>query len=145
VKRTLLGHLSDDELLRQADAVFAQERRNLAGLLASLAEFDHRGLYAPAGYSSTRDFCVGELGMDEDEVDERITAARLARRFPVIFEMIADGRLHTAAVVMLAPHLTGNNATELLAAATHKSESEIEQLLAERFGRAADADRGSRQ
>jgi hypothetical protein len=34
---------------------------------------------------------------------------------------------------MLAPYLTGEAADELLAAATHKSKLEIEQLLAERF------------
>ena len=39
------------------------------------------------------------------------------------------------AVLMLARHLTSGNADELLAAATHKSRFEIEQLLAERFPR----------
>ena len=37
------------------------------------------------------------------------------------------------AVLMLAPHLTSGNVDELLAAATHKSRFEIQQLLAERF------------
>ena len=48
---------------------------------------------------------------------------------------LAEGRLHTRAVLMLARHLTSGNADDLLAAATHKSRFEIEQLLAERFPR----------
>jgi len=48
---------------------------------------------------------------------------------------MAEGRLHLGAVCLLAPHLTAANADELLAAATNKTKSEIEQLLAERFPR----------
>jgi hypothetical protein len=46
---------------------------------------------------------------------------------------VADGRLHLTAVRLLAPYLTPKNADELLAAATHRRRSEIEQLLAQRF------------
>src|SRR5207302_4870987 len=41
-----------------------------------------------------------------------------------------------AAAVLLAPHLTPENAAELLAAATHKTKAQIEQVVAERFPRA---------
>lgn len=81
-------------------------------------------------------YCVGELRMSEDGAYRRITAARAARRFPAIFEAVAKSRLHLTAVSLLAPHLTEDTAAELLAAATHKSKSEIERLLAERFPRA---------
>ena len=47
--------------------------------------------------------------------------------------MLADGRLHLSAVVMLAAYLTPENADDLLAAAAHQSRARIEQLLAERF------------
>jgi hypothetical protein len=46
---------------------------------------------------------------------------------------VADGRLHLSAVVLLAPHLEQGSADGLIEAATHKSKSEIERLLAERF------------
>ena len=46
---------------------------------------------------------------------------------------LADGRLHLSAVILLAPHLTEETAGDLPAAAAHRSKSEIEQLLAERF------------
>jgi hypothetical protein len=51
----------------------------------------------------------------------------------VIFEAVADGRLHLAGVVVLKPHLTSANVAELVASATHKTRRQIEKLVAERF------------
>jgi hypothetical protein len=59
----------------------------------------------------------------------------VARRFPAIFQGLAEGRLHLAAVGQLSPYLTPDNAADLLKAATHKTKSEIEELLAQRFPR----------
>jgi hypothetical protein len=66
-------------------------------------------------------WCVGELGMSEDVASKRIQAARLARRCPAMFAMLADGRLNLSAVVLLAPHLTPETADQLLAAATRQT------------------------
>jgi hypothetical protein len=60
----------------------------------------------------------------------RIEAARAARRFPVILERLTDGSLHLTAIGLLAPHLTDANHLELIAAATHKSKRDVEQLIA---------------
>ena len=46
---------------------------------------------------------------------------------------LAAGRLHLSAIVLLAPHLTAENADELVAAAEHKSKAEVQLLLAQRF------------
>ena len=78
-------------------------------------------------------YCVHVLEMSEDVAFKRIRAARAARKFPVIFHAIADGRVHLAAVVLLAPHFTARNVDELLAAATHKTKAVVELLVAERF------------
>jgi len=51
----------------------------------------------------------------------------------VIFDMVADGRLHLTGVVRLVPHLTHGNAAALLEAAAHRSKAEIERLLADAF------------
>jgi hypothetical protein len=50
-----------------------------------------------------------------------------------VFEAVAQGRVHLSGIVLLAPHLGPENASELLAAATHQSKAAIERLLAERF------------
>ena len=128
-----LSHLSDQALLRGLEKAVAQKRTHLAALLADIAEIDARQIHVSAGYASMVDYCVSELAVDEDEAPQYVVAARTARFFPAIFEAVEDGRLHVAAVVMLAPYLDAENAEELLAAATHKTETEIEMLLSQRF------------
>jgi 5-methylcytosine-specific restriction endonuclease McrA len=71
--------------------------------------------------------------MSEDTAYKRIQAARAARKFPGILDRLEDGRLHLTAVVTLAPHLTRENAAELLEVGSHKAKSELEHVLAERF------------
>ena len=128
-----LFHLTDHILLQNLVALLSRDCGTTAELLANIAEVDRRRLYLPAGYASMYLYCVHELGMSEDVAFKRIRAARAARRFPAIFCAVADGRLHLSAVVLLAPHLRPENATELLAAAEHKTKSEIGLLLARRF------------
>jgi hypothetical protein len=133
MNRYSLTHVSDSILLRDLRSLLARERAATAELLAHLAELDDRRLYAAAGHPSMFAWCVEELHLSEDSAFKRIRAARVARRFPVVFTMLADGRLHLSAVVLLAPCLTPENAEELFAATTHRSKAAIEQLLAERF------------
>ena len=80
-----------------------------------------------------REWCVRVLGLSEHAAYKRIRAARAARRFPVLFEAVADGRLHLTAVVLLWPHLRPENVTEMIALASRKSKAEIEATLAARF------------
>jgi len=135
--RYTLAHLSNEVLLSGLATLVARERSNTADLLAHVAEVDHRRLYLPEGYPSMYEYCVGELKLSEDAAYSRIRVARAARQFPAIFDAIAAGRLHLSAALRLAPHLTPENADRLIEAATHRSKSEIEHLLAERFPRPA--------
>src|SRR6266571_8647509 len=130
-----LSNLGDSVLLRDLKALVAQDRATTAVLLAHLAEVDERRLYLPAAYPSMYAYCVHELRLSEDAAYKRIQAARIARQFPVIFEAVADGRLHLTAVGLLAPYLTPENAGELLTAAARRTKSEIEELVARRFPR----------
>jgi len=124
-----LAHVPDDVLLRELPVQASRERGATAVLLAHLAEVDARGLFRAAAYSSMFAYCVGELRMSEDAAYKRIRAARTARRFPVLFDMVADGRLHLAAIGLLSPHLTDGNVEELLSAAIGRTRSELEILL----------------
>jgi hypothetical protein len=130
-----LAHVSDAVLLHELASLVARDRVTTATLLAHIAEVDSRRLYVPAGYPSMHAFCVDELRLSEDAALRRIQAARAARRFPALFKALADGRLHLTAVCLLAPHLTPENADELIEAATHRRKSEIEAVLARRFPR----------
>ena len=68
--------------------------------------------------------------MSEQVTAKRIWAARTARRFPVILEMVERGELHLSAIHALARHLTPENCSEVLGRARHKSSREIERLVA---------------
>ena len=130
-----LSRLTDHELLHALDSAVAQDCGSTAWLLAHIAEFDLRRLYLPQGYPSMYAYCVQKLHMSEDVACKRIRAARAALEFPAIFELVADGRLHLAGVVLLAPYLTKENAADMLGAAAQRTKAEIEELIARRFPR----------
>jgi hypothetical protein len=102
-----------------------------AELLAHLAEVDARGIYRERACSSLYTYCVYELRLSEDEAQRRARAARTARTFPVVFEMLAEGAIHLTGLLLLAPYLTAENHAELLARARFRTKREIERLVAE--------------
>jgi 5-methylcytosine-specific restriction endonuclease McrA len=128
-------HLTDQSLLRDLASHLSQHHATTATLLADLAEVDHRKLYRQAAYDSMFEYCVRELHMSEETAFRRIRVARTARQFPAIFPALADGRLNLTAVLLLAPHLTPATTDDLLAAAAHRTKSEVGLLLAGRFPR----------
>ncbi len=134
-----LSHLSDAVLLRSLVSLVDHDRRTTAVLLAHIAEVDARQLYRDAGCPSMHAYCVDELHLSDDAAYKRIQAARAARQFPLLFEAVAAGRLHLTAVGLLAPHLTPENAENLIDAATHRRKAEIEAWLARRFEVVRDA------
>src|SRR5687768_15350195 len=100
-----LDALSDAELLEELSRVMGRGRRALAELLAHLCEVEDRRLHLDAGYSSMFTYCTVRLGLSEDEAYRRIDVARLARREPIVFTLIAEGRLTLSAAALLKPHL----------------------------------------
>jgi hypothetical protein len=135
MKNFALDQVGDDALERSMLALFADDRRRLAQQIAHIAEFDARRLYAREGFSSMFDYCVGRARLSDDAALKRIRAARAARAHPVLFQALADGRLHLTAIVRLAPKLTAEIAGELVDLATHKTVAEIDLLIASRFPR----------
>src|SRR6267142_4228404 len=129
------SHCSNEAVSRNFDVSVARNCASTADMLADLGEFDARRLYLPKAYPSMHAYCVDVKHMTPGSAYKRIRVARTARRFPAVFFALADGRLHLSAVLLLTPHLTPDTADELLAAAAHKSKSEIERLLAQRFPR----------
>ena len=130
-----LKQLGDGELISRNDAIWRQRRHCTAEGLAHLAEIDERTLYLPAAYDTMQTFCIHELRFTPDEAEKRVTAARVAQKYPVLFTMIAEGQLHITGVLILSPWLAPENAEELLAAAADKTLREIRVLLAQRFPR----------
>ena len=122
--------LSDADLLSRLHLLAALERESTAELVAHLAEFDARKLYLAEGYGSLFTYCTGALRLSEHAAYNRIEAARLVRKFPLVLGLLADGSVNVTTVRLLAPHLTADNHREVLAEATMRSKREIEALIA---------------
>ena len=133
MSRYSLAHLPDSTLLHELKSLVSQDRQTTASLIAHLGEVDARRLYAPAGYPSMYEYCIHELRFSNQTAFKRIRVARTARQFPVVYGMLADGRLNLSAVVMLAGYLTPENAEDLLRAAANQTNADVELLLAQRF------------
>lgn len=138
--RYSLRHLPDAALLDNLHSLAKRGRAMTADLIAHIGEVDARRLYLPA-CTSMFAYCMSELHLSEPETAKRLCAARKARRFPVIFQAVADGRLHLTAILLLAKYLDETSVDELVALATHKSRAQIEKLIAERHPKAPVPDR----
>jgi hypothetical protein len=129
------AHLSSDALDRALDRLLLAEHPHNAEVLSYVAEIGARRLYRKAGFPTMYAYLIGRWHLSESAAYKRARAARAAREFPVLFEAVADGRLHMSGIAVLAPHLTADNLDELIVAGTHKTKAEIEQFVAERFPR----------
>jgi 5-methylcytosine-specific restriction endonuclease McrA len=125
-----LSHLSNRQIIDALHRAAGRERGATAELVAVLAEFDSRRLYLVEGCSSLFTYCTQVLHLSEHAAYLRIEAARTARRFPKVVEMIADGDITLTAVAALGPHLTQANHLAVLRAVRHKSKREIAHQVA---------------
>src|SRR6266536_6156808 len=130
MKMTDASHLDDATLATQLGRLAASERQATAALIVHLAEFDARRLYEPAGFSSLFQYCRAVLHLAEDAIYDRIGTARAARRYPVILDMLVAGTLSVTTARMIARHLTSDNHSALLSAASGRGKQETEEWLA---------------
>jgi len=136
MNRIPVFRLSNEALVQELEESIAQDGPHTARQVALIGEVERRRLYAPAGYPSMYRYCVGKLHLSEDAAYKRIQVARVARRYPPVLAALAEGRVHLTGLNLLAAHIKALEPAmvdELLAAATHKTKKDIEQLLAERF------------
>jgi hypothetical protein len=109
--------------------------RTEARIIAHIAEVEERKLHAKDGSSSLFEYCVRQLGLSESEAFYRLTAARIARQFPIVFSLIESRQIHLTAVCLLRDYLTQENHQELLTEASKKTKLQVQELLARRFPR----------
>ncbi len=128
-----LGKLTDGALLSELHRVTRAHRGLTAELVAHLAEMEARKLHLREACSSLFAYCTERLGFSEDEACRRIEAARLARRFPCIYDRLETGRVSLSVLGRLKSVLTEENAQELLDAVSGKSVRDAERVLAARF------------
>src|SRR5580765_905450 len=129
------SHLSHRALLLDLRTSKGSESRSTAVVLSRIGEVDARELYLQEGYPSMYQFLVHDLNYSEGAAYKRLYAARAARKFPLLYMAVAEGKLHLSGVVLLSRYLTEANVGDLVHAASHKTKAEIEQLIANRFPR----------
>lgn len=125
-----IRNLSDEHLLRHVQQLAADERALTVQLIAALAELDGRRLYLAAGCSSLFTYCTQVLRLSEHAAYGRIEAARTARRYPVVLELLAEGEITLTTITLLAAHLTPDNYQQLLESSRRKSRRDVERLVA---------------
>lgn len=126
--------LDDDVLLSKTRVLVKRIVECEADLIAHIAEIDRRKLYRSEACASTLSYCVERLGLSRSMACKRVRLARLSQRLPVVLDwMIAPPykRIHMSGLIALAPHLTEENADELLARAAGRSKREIEEIVHE--------------
>jgi hypothetical protein len=126
-----LASFSDHHLLARLAELVRKDQEQTVSLVRYIDEIDQRELWAKLGHPSMFDFCVVRFRMSESTAGKRIGAARTARRFPAIFDMIARGEIHLSGIHRLKAHLSQENHRQVLHAAKHKTIKQIEQLVAE--------------
>jgi hypothetical protein len=125
-----VSKLNDSDLTSLVERLNHRRQGLDADLLLHLSEFDHRGLYRGLACSSLFAYCAERLGFSEDASYKRVGAARMLRQFPLIYELLADGRIHLSALLILRPHLTEDNHSDLLLSACGMSKRAVEKLVA---------------
>src|SRR5450432_1083866 len=130
-----LRRVSNSQLRSQLGSLLASGYRTEARIIAHIAEVEERKLHLKDGCASLFEYCVKQLGLSESEAFHRLTAARIARKFPVVFSLLERRELHLTAVCLLRDYLTSENHLELLAEASNKTKLQVQELLARRFPR----------
>ncbi len=127
----MLDGVSDQELVSGLKELIARGARTDALIVAHLAEVETRRLHLRGGRSLFK-YCVETLGLSENQAFYRIRAAQMARRFPLIFELLAQRRVHLTSLALLRDYMTKDNHVELLREMAGKTKMDILKLLAGR-------------
>lgn len=88
-----LKHVSDEQLLRQTEALAREERELLTRVLHHLKEIETRRLFSALKYKSLFEYAIKHLKYSSDQAGRRIAAMRLLKDLPEIENQIDDGSL----------------------------------------------------
>lgn len=127
-----ISKLTDEEVWTRFLALAGQERFIIADLVAYLAEVEYRRLVRDSHWPSLFEYCVFSLHWSESAAFRLIRAARAVRKFPIILEMLRDGRLHLEGVVILHAFIEDTDFASLLLKAVGMTSKRIECLVADR-------------
>ncbi len=125
---TLEG-LSTEELDRSTEKLVRAEKRNVALVIAHIAELSRRKGHLECGYKNLFEYCTRRLHLSEGSVALRIQVANVSRRFPQILVALAENRMSLTVAGLLAPVLTESNVEKLLSDGAGMTKRESEEYL----------------
>jgi hypothetical protein len=129
-----LDDVSDERLVGSLKDLLVGEGRTEARIVAHLAEVDARRLHLKHEPSLFQ-YCQSRLGLSDNQAYYRIAAARVARKFPVVFGMLERREIHLTNLAPLSKYLTEENHIELLREAGKLSKRQLLLSLARRAPR----------
>jgi hypothetical protein len=127
---TIAAQLSDSELRAELKCLAQGARQKTVELIADLAVFASRKLHLAEGPGSLFGYCTEILRFSEVAACNRIKAAKAARKFPVILDLLTDGSVNLTTVRLLAPHLTAENHRALLEEAKGMTRRQVDKSVA---------------
>jgi hypothetical protein len=127
----LADQLSNQDVVARVKVLAQREREATAALIAHLAVLHGRQLYLAEGCSSMFTYCVQVLHLSESAAYSRIEAAKAARKYPIILDLLSNGSVNLTTVGVLIPELTPENHVDLLKAARHKTKRQVQELVAQ--------------
>jgi hypothetical protein len=130
----LLDEVSDDELVTGLRGLIGRSAWTEARLVAHLAELEARRLHLSASRSLFA-YCQERLGLSQNEAYYRIVAARMGRKFPIVFELLEQRKVHLTALALIRDYVTADNHLQLLNEVSGKTKEQILLLLAKRAPR----------
>ena len=125
---TLEG-LSAEELSESVEELVRTEKRNVALVIAHIAEMSRRKAELACGYKNLFTYCVEKLHLSEGSVALRLQVANVSRRFPQILVALADNRISLTVAGHLAPHLREDNVDKLLSDCAGMTKRAVEEYL----------------
>jgi len=124
-----LEGLSTEALTSSAEKLVRAEKRNIALLIAHIAEMSRRKTYLECGYKNLFDYCVTRLRLSEGSIALRIQVANVSRRFPQILQSLAENRISLTVAGHLAPHLREDNVEKLLSDCAGMTKRAVDEYL----------------
>ena len=122
--------LTNAELLARLQLLAESERGATAELVAHLVELEGRKIYLAEGYGSLFVYCTGALRLSEHVAYNCLEAARAARKFPEVLDLLATGAMNLTTLRILGPYLTAENHEAVLAEAAGHNKRETEMIVA---------------
>ena len=124
-----LEELTTEALDRSAEEAVRAEKRNVALVIAHIAEISRRKAELECGYKSIFDYCTTRLQLSEGSVARRLQVANVSRQFPQLLIALAENRISLTVAGLLAPHVRDNNVNKLLSDCAGKSRRAVEEYL----------------